>query len=182
MNLKTLYALVAAAISACFLFASKQLTFYNQGDYRRVVGLIVDPAIGDLPHAGGYIFPLRGFSLTDIPLNSSVALFALFARIQSVFSIYFDLFLLAAVAKTLLIASILWFALNAGRSLGRPWMVIPLALVLTVLSFASHNVAIFNTLYTEYVLFLLFPLLMALLVQEGTPRNCLLYTSDAADE
>lgn len=179
MQMKSSSLLATLVVASLLIFASKNITFDNQGDYNRVVGVIVDPAPGNLPHPGGYVFPIRDFSLTQLPLSSSVALFAAFARLQSVYGFYFDIFSLAALAKALLLLSILWFAWNAGRSLGRPGIMIPLAVVLVTLSFAAHNVAIFNTLYTEYVMVLLFPLLLTLMVQEESKRNALLLGSVA---
>jgi hypothetical protein len=149
------------------LYLSRDLAFINQGDFDKVLGIFFGTV--SAPDRDQILFAFGGTGLDKLDyFTSSTLLFGIGAYFQSMVRDNFDLQSFGDCAKIIIAASSIVLGATLSQRLDLSKVAGgTLAGVAAFLFFLPHNSALFNTLYTEYALFLTMPFLLALLVRDG---------------
>lgn len=172
-----LYYVVFALLSSYLIHASKNIGFMNQGDFSRAVGFFLGGPIDTVEVMSvkpvGFIWSyLDVMGGPRLAAGSSSLLFWLSASLQKLYSNYFDVFTLALVAKLYLIAMSHFVAARIATSFGFHWIWrTSLCVAFLLVFFAAHNVALLNSFYTEFALFLAFPLMLLAFLNRACDRR-----------
>ena len=150
----------------------------NQGDFFYTFdGLLTRQPIDSKPYQP-YVTPAFVWEYTktiEKPFkerNLTWIYFWLNTRLQRVFSIDFNLFLMALISKV----TMLWCAYRLSASFlthtSGPEICRPLWFLLLVLAaFYAHNIAFLNSFYGEHVFFLFLPVLLVGLLERRQPHR-----------
>jgi len=153
-------------LSVWLVYQTKEFSFYDNGDFTRVFGIF----FGEKIHVGfptnfnyRIIFP-DAIELKDI--SSSTIFFGVMALFQFVYDYNYSLLTTSLFGKLFASLSVLLLGLSASKSLKVNRVVKSVMIfALLVITFLPYNIAIFNTIYTEYVLFIAMPMLIALIIK-----------------
>ncbi len=179
--LEMLYLLAVIAVGSLLLVASRYLSFMNQGDWARSAGWFLGmptdglPGWNNNPFGATWSFRPGPFErlATD---NSSSLLFQVQVYLQSLTRKTFSVSVMGFMAKLFLlfVAEQLArrFSKETGDTLpGRFVFFVLLALAI----FGAHNIALMNTFYQEYALFLFLPVaLLAVTLPRGFASSAIM--------
>lgn len=149
---------LAAGLALVLLFSSKNIGFMDQGDFTRAVGSFLDKPL-DL--SNGYVWTFRNPLAPPLEYTTSVVVFFLVSLLQKLTGNVFNLYVMAAAAKLVLLAFLYRLSAQLADMLGgQRGVASVLFAVLALSSFYAHNVALFNSFYMEYAFFLFLPVLL----------------------
>ncbi len=151
--------------SLFFIYLSKEISFYNQGDFWRSIGFMLESPIElqePNTHPYGFIWTYKDrLDTSIISYSSSTFYFYIFCTIQKVYSKYFDVFLMSFFSKTVVVlfCSAIAKKISEICTLGYLFRYL-VFMLLTCTMFLSHNIGILNSFYQEYSFVVFFPALI----------------------